>query len=189
MSLQDITNKILADAQAEADKIIQANKAETEKMADQKDKEIAQAVQAIERKGREKEARLIEQSEFKIRTIKKNALLQVKQELIDQAFAVAKKNLTGLDDIAFITLMVNLLKDAPRLDKAKIIASTKRKNQISKAMKRTRISYKFSAEKLPPGQEGFILSSKTIEVNNTIDSLVKHKREGLEADVVKVLFG
>jgi len=189
MSIQDITNKILSDAKAEADKIIAENKSAIEKMTKEKDEKIVEAVKNVEEKGKAKEQKVKEQAEFQCRMLEKNATLKVKQELIDQVFETTKKDLAHLDDEKFVKLMTALFKKAAKLEDAEIIASTDKKDLITKAARESGRAEKISEKHLPKGQEGFVLSSKTIEVNNTVDSLVETRREELEAEVANILYG
>lgn len=188
MSLQDITDKILADARAEAQKIADANKADIASLTLEKGKELNEAIKEIEDKGKDSEDKLKEQAEFKIRMIKKNASLKIKQELIDESFNEAKKKLMHLDDTAYTKLLTSMFKNAQKLEDAEIIAGKEKKAQVAKAAKEAGLSYKVSDKHLADNQEGFILSSKTIEINNTIDSLVDAKREELEVEVANILF-
>jgi len=189
MSLQDITKKILSDAQKEAKKIMNENMKEINKITIQKDKEITAAVQALKEKGKEKATKLKEQAEFQARSIEKNAILEAKQELINQVYQAVKRKLAQLKDAEFINLMVGLLKNAPRLAEAEIITSVDKKDILARAVKKAGYSYKIAKKNLAAGQKGFILSSKTVEINNTIDNLVNSQRDELEVAVAKILFG
>ena len=188
MSLQDITNKILTDAHRETERILQASRAEIKKVVVQKDKEIAEAVQAIEEKGKEKAAKLKEQAMFKIRTMEKDTILKVSQELIDQVFAMAKNKLAQFSDSDFVKLMTAIFRNTPLIDNAEVRTSTAKKNLVSKAIKKAGLSYKIAKDHLPKDQEGFILISKTIEINCTIDNLVDSKKEEMESEVAEILF-
>lgn len=188
MSLKNIINKIYTDAAQEEEKINKEMNDELIKISQASDRDTKNIVKGIIRKGEARIVKLNEQSEFKQRMIKKNAVLEAKQGLMDQVFLKAEERLTQLNDKDYIGLMRKLFKEAPRVEQAEVITSKKRQALVAAAMRQEAGDYKISNKYLPDGQEGFIISSATIEVNNTIENLDNSKRGGLEPDVVTILF-
>ena len=189
MSLQDITDKILADAKKEADQIESASKDALAKATQEKDKEATGALETIEAKGKESKAKLTEQAQFKARLLLKNATLNAKQELIWEVFEGAGRKLIALEDDKFVKLMAGLMKSSPKLPECEVITSSKRKDLIARAIKEAGLSYKVSDKTLSEHEDGFVLSSPKIEVSNTLVDLLDDKKEELEGEVAQVLFG
>ena len=188
MSLQDITDKILADAKKEADQIEAASKDALAKTTAEKDKEASGVLETVEAKGKEGRTKLTEQAQFKARLLLKNASLQAKQELIWEVFEGAGRKLIALEDDKFVKLMAGLMKASPKLPDCEVVTSSKRKDLISKAIKEAGLDYKISSETLSEHEDGFVLSSPKIEVSNTLVDLLDDKKEELEGEVAKVLF-
>jgi len=189
MSLQDITDKILADAKKEVDQIEAASKDEVAKASQEKDKVITETLEAIDAKGKEKKTKLTEQAEFKARLLLKNATLKTKQDMIWEVFEKAGEKLIALEDDKFVKLMAGLIKKSPKLPDCEVVTNSKRKDLISKAIKEAGLDYKLSDKTLSEHEDGFILSSPKIEVSNTLVDLLDDKKEELEGEVAQVLFG
>ncbi len=188
MSLQDITNKIISDAKKEAEEIITQNKKEMEKFTAQKNGEIEKAINSIKVIGEKKSAKLKEQAAFQVRMIKKNAMLKTRQDLINQVLVELKSKLANLNNADFKKLIINAFNNTPLIKDAEIITSVEKRDLITKAVKELKLPYQMSEEHLLKGQEGFIVSSELIEVNNIIDSIVNSKKEKLEEEIVEILF-
>ncbi len=189
MSLKDITTKIIEDARHESAGVVKEIREEMEREMGRKDEEMAEAAETVEKRGAQKADKIREQAEFRSRMIEKNAVLEARQELIGEVFDAVKKKLAALDDEAFTELMVSALKESPRLEGAEVITSAKRRRLMPDAIRRAGVDYALSEKTLPLERDGFILSSATAEVNNTIESIVDSKREELEPEIVKRLFG
>lgn len=188
MALKDITNEILDEARKKAERIAKEGEGELVKIAAAKDEEIIRAVGAVNQKAKIEINRLREQAEFRIRTIKKNAVLRAKQDMVDRVFKLVKERLAKLNGDNFVKLAKIILKKSPKVEDAKVVASKSKKNLVVKALRESGLRYKIAKECLPAGQEGFILKSDVIEVNNTIASLVDGRREDLGMGVAQALF-
>src|SRR3989339_591286 len=188
MSLTDITNKILSDANKKAENIIGDGQKELDKILAEKNQQIVNAIQIIKDRSKERALKIQEQTEFKERMLKKNILLTVKQELIDQVFETAKEKLLKLNDEEFINLMVKMLQSTDMVEDAEIITSSSKKDLIKKAIQKAGLSYKISDKNLPKGEDGFILSSKIVEVNNTIENYINTSKKEFSVVIAKRLF-
>ena len=188
MSLNDITNKILSDAKGEAAKIREAGQKDLETTLANKNEEIVAAVKTLKDKAAKGAERLKKQAEFKKRMTEKTEILKAKQGLISEAFVNAKEQLSDLNEPDFIKLMVKLLKDSPKLDKATIITNNKHKDSVAQALKEAGLDYALSDKSLPAGEKGFIVTSDDIEIDYTFNNLVNGLKSELEGEVVKVLF-
>lgn len=188
MSLTDITNKILSDAEKKVKNIEEDVQKELDNVLAEKNQAIVKVIQDIKVKGKEKALKLQEQTEFRERMIEKNASLAVKQELINEVFEMVKERLMKLNDEEFIDLMVKMLKGTDKVEDAEIITSADKKDLIKKALKKAELSYKISEKNLPKGQEGFILSSPTVEIDNTIENYINNSKKEFSVEIAKRLF-
>lgn len=188
MSLTDITNKILSDAKEKAEEITQESQKELDRVLAEKNQKIVQVIQDIKVHGKEKAIKIQEQTDFRERMVEKNADLSLKQELINQVFEDAKEKLMNLDDEQFVELMVKMLNASDKVENAEVITSKEKEDLIKKALKKGGLSYKISEKKLKKGQEGFILSSDIIEIDNTIDNYINNSKKEFSVEVAKRLF-
>src|SRR3989339_399803 len=106
MSLTDITNKILSDANKKAENIIGDGQKELDKILAEKNQQIVNAIQIIKDRSKERALKIQEQTEFKERMLKKNIFQPVNKELMDQVLKTAKEKLWKLTDKKLKNLMV-----------------------------------------------------------------------------------
>lgn len=125
--------------------------------------------------------------------------LAAKQQLLDQAFALALDKLLALPEEQKIALLANLAADAARTGREVLILSGADHDSIGSAVaqaanaclanRRPELAAQLtlSGETRPiPG--GLILSDGEVEVNCAFDTLVRMQREALEKDVAQLLF-
>lgn len=188
MALSDIIDKIKAEAAAEAARIEAAGRVDHDKTLGDKNKEIMDALAVLKKKQAERVAKTEEQAEFRARMLKKNATLKLKQELMDEVFRAVKRKLAVLGDDEFRRLLVKMLKGSPVLPGAEIVAPARRFALVKKAVKEADLDYRVSERRLPAGTDGFIISTQTVEINNTIDNYVDARRGEFEAGAAKIIF-
>ena len=192
-----LKEKILSDARMAADNNLAQARREAEGIV-LKAREDAQAargaqVSKAERDAAEREKRLISVAELEGRKTR----LALKQRLIEELFSKAVKSLCGKPDAEYEALLVSMLaaaatgheevitceRDRQRLSKDFITAAN---NALAAKGKPGKLTLSDAAR---PISGGFVLRSKQIEVNNSFESIVKIKRDSLEALAVKMLFG
>ena len=192
--IENITNRIKADAQAEIDSInaqAQAQIAEINASYAQKAaKEEADILAKGDISAKERESRLISSAQMEA----KKELLSAKQELINLAFENALNELCALPEEEYVELLSKLAQSAVpengaalafnASDKEKIGAKVVAKaNELCGADKLT------LSEKTVPVKGGFLLSSGSIEVNCSLETLVKTVRTDITGEVNAILFG
>ena len=192
----NLKNRILSDARAEAD----ANISQARREADSivlKAREEAQALHAslvekAERDSIERERRLISVAELEGRKEK----LAVKQRLIEALFIHAIEILCKKPDSEYEALLVDMISNIAAGDE-EVFLSARDNRRLSSGFIRT-VNQSLAAKGKPGGlklsQEarqikgGFILRSGQIEINNSFETVVKMQKDSLESLAVKMLF-
>ena len=112
--LNKITDKILSDAQADAQSVLEA----AEEKCRQIDDEYAEKADSIKEtlnEAAEKEAEsIVVRAKSSAALEKRNILLETKSNLIDEAFASALSEILAFDDVKYRDLLVSLLVSALR---------------------------------------------------------------------------
>lgn len=195
MQAEQVINKILADARAEAEKI--RKRAEEREAAEQakldeqlakfeeQTKAMADKAAADERSQRLAVARMEAAREY----------LAGKAALLDDVFAQARQRLQQLPDNEYRELMVRLMLAAVDSGEEEVIAGKgdarvdqKLVTEVNDKLKgRGRGNLKLSDEKENLGG-GFILRHGRIRTNVSINVLVARARQDLEIELAKDLF-
>ena len=192
-----LTGKIISDARQaaeanvakarhDADEIIGTALAEAKAIGAASGREAA-------RNAEEHERRLISAAELE----GKKAILSLKQRLIDDLFAQAKKLLNEKSRPEYEALLLDMI-SASAFGEAEIIISQRDRERLSEGFinsVNTVLSAAGKPYKLTLSNEakladgGFILRSKDIEIDCSFDSILRIKRDSLEALGAKMLFG
>ena len=174
---------ILAEARAKADEITAKAKAEAQAVGEEV---LAQGRRAAA----EREDRLASTAQMECR----KAVLAAKQDVIEEAFDQAHKQLLALPQEKYIALLADLAVQASVTGKEKLIFSAPDRARVGKAVAAA-ASEKIGsgaaltlAEETRPMDGGFILSDGAGEVNCTFDTLIRLQRGALSGEVAKVLF-
>jgi len=224
--LDKITARIAQDGQKEIDEVLEKARAEAAEITAQYEARGKAEAQKILERGRQsakqREERLASVAQLDAR----KAMLAAKQEMLDEAFERAKKQLLELPQEQYVSLLADLAVKASTTGREKLIFSPADRAQIGKAVvlaaneKLARAAVPDAPGKAPKGRAGavlkaaatamgamakgtamltvaeetrpmdggFILSSGSVEVNCTFDTLVRLQRSELSAQVAKVLF-
>ena len=196
MGAEEVVEKILADARAEADKITKAadeKEAAEQAQLDEHLDEYKKQTEALAKKaGADKKAHLLAAARMDIA----KEYLGKKRKILDEVFARAEKKLKGLPDKEYCELMENLMLEAVETGDEEVIVDKKE----------TRIDQNFIKQinrKLGPGYQGnlrlssekqdiragFILRRGKIKNNVSLDVLLAQARKALEIELAKDLFG
>jgi V/A-type H+-transporting ATPase subunit E len=195
--IENITGRIQADADAEIAQIRQDAAAQVEQIQADYEKLSRQEAEEIVEKGQkmadERGARLVSAAQMEA----KKMTLAAKQEVLDEAFALALEKLTKLPEEEYVTLLANLIVKASstgyeqvilnQVDRARygVKACVKANEQLEAAGKVGGIT--LSAETRPI-QGGLLLSSGAVEVNCALETLVRLSRTELTHEVSELLF-
>lgn len=178
---------IVRRAENEAADILNAAKAEAEK------KERV-ATEKAYKEAEERKKRLLASADLE----GKKQILQVKQDIVGEAFAKAIEKMSSLPAQQYIDIITSIALEAVSSGTEEIILSKKDRDaygaDIIKAInsglsnKGIKGAVKLS-EATRDIKGGFILRSEDIEINNSFDAIIKMRRDELELEVVNALFG
>jgi V/A-type H+-transporting ATPase subunit E len=195
MGTEEVVEKILADANAEAEKIKkQAGEKQAAEQAkfDEQLKEHKKHTNALaEKLGREKKLHLLAAARMNIA----KELLAEKNKILDEVFHQARQHLQNLPDEQYRELINNLMLEAVETGDEEIIIDNNEKRideklirQINHKLGQDRKgSLKLSEEKMPL-VGGFILRRGKVKTNVSFDVLLARARKELEIDLAKELF-
>jgi len=196
-NIESLVNKIIEDAQREADSIVNIAQdkksnminSEKEKAEAEKDEILAKArIEAQTRK-----ERVISNAKLKVR----NNKLQAKQEVMDRVFEIALEQLRNLPCDIFSKFVKTSVMSSGVDGNEKIIVNKNYKpkfndelmNDINNSLKETgKVSNVDLSVEIRDIKDGFILAKKGIELNYTFEDLMNSIREDIEGDILAVLF-
>lgn len=197
MSIENITSKILSDAREKAQQIVDDAQRQAEQILSDAAGEAQQrretAMVAAEKEVQLTEERILSSAKME----EKKILLQTKQELLSQSFALALQKIESMSDEAYNKLVSTMMIKLIETGDEEIIMSERDKKRLSPdfvyyvnrtvAKEEVSCNVKFSDEmrEIPLG---FILKRGDIEINATFEALLRQRREELSAEVVKILF-
>ena len=193
--IEGITSEILAAAQREAAKILDADKADasivTDKAKEESAKTLAQAAETAKEKAAAQKERALSRAEME----SKQTLLAEKQAVIKEVIAAAKEKLCAQDGAAYFGMLEKLLAQTVRAGDGEICFS---KDDLARlpadfgaranaAAQRAGGTVKI-AEAPAAIANGFILRYGGIEENCSLDALFLEKEEALHDLVGGLLF-
>lgn len=179
--------EMLKRAESEAAAILNAAKAEAEA------KKRAAAEEAG-KEAEERKKRLLASADLEGR----KQILKAKQDMVDEAFARALDKLSSLPADRYVDLIASMAVEAVRSGTEEIILSPKDRdaygieivNKVNSKLSEKGMKGAVSLSDTTRNIKcGFILKSGNIEINNSFEVIIKMRRDELEAEVVKVLFG
>ena len=197
MSVNNITSKILRDAEGRKESILataeeEKNKILSKKVASAKELE-KEILEKAEIEAKSKKERVISGAKLKAR----NEKLAAKQEVIEEVFSKSVETLCKLNDREFVkfikdsilslnidgdeTLILN--EDGNKIVSKEVVAEINAELKAKGLKGEIKIS-----ETIGSFRGGFILEKGGVEINNTFESLVDSLKEQLEFEVAKVLF-
>ncbi len=195
MEAEQVIDKILADAKAEAEKIkTQADEkeaAEQAKFNEQLEEHKKQTNALAEKLGSEKKLHVLAAARM---DIAKEHLAE-KSRILDEVFDQARQQLQKLSDDQYKTLCTNLMLEAVETGDEEVIIDTNEKRIDEKFIKQInnklgperKGNLKLSRQTQPIGP-GLNLKRGKIKNHVSLDVLLTQTRKDLEIDLVKDLF-
>ena len=195
-NLNNITSKIIKDAEEKRDEILNAAQVESDSIIAKETKKAKNLeVELIEKakiEAKARENRVISNARLKVR----NNELKAKQDMISKVFEKAVERLNSLSTLEYKEYILRAL-DSLDLEGTEILIINKKdedvinnkflldlNNKLIGLGKKGKISISTNGN----FDRGFILDRNGIQINNTFESLVKSLRSELELEVTKVLF-
>lgn len=196
-NLDNLTSKIIDDANERAETIIKEAKQERDKIiGKQIEKANNEKIDIIEKaklSARSKADRVISNAHLTAR----NKNLEAKQEVIDKVFREALLKLQNLSKEQYLEFVRNSIMSMKiEGDEEIIIPSNEERinegfiNSLNKQLESLgkKGELKLSSEKREI-KTGFIIYKNGIEINNSFEALVSSLRDELEQDIIGALFG
>ena len=192
--IENITNRIKADVQAEIDQINASADAQIAEInasyAQKAAKEEADILAKGEVSAEERESRLVSSA----RMDAKKEMLETKQSMINLAFDKALEKLEGLPEDEYISFLAGLVKSTSPEGKGVLTFNASDKEKIgekvvSKANELCSGGNIALSDKTAQIKGGFILNDGAVEVNCSLETLVKTVRTGVTGEVNAILFG
>ncbi len=195
MEAEQVVEKILADAKAEAEKIKkQAEENETAeqaKLSRQLDEYNKQTEILARKAGEDEESHILAAARMDIA----KQLLAEKRRILDDAFEQARQQLRDLPEEEYRALFTKMMLETVETGDEEVIVD-KNDNRINQDLidqinqqldSRGKGNLKLSDEKQDIGA-GFILKRGQIKTNVSLDVLLDQARKELEIDMAKELF-
>ena len=189
--LERITSRIEAEAKSEVDGILDAGKAETERIVGswraRIDAETRELTAKNEKAAAEREERLRSAAEMDAR----KTILAAKQEMVEQAYALALDKLCALGEDEKVKLLSELMVRASSTGTEEAVFSAADRTVGAKAVEAANAA---SGKKLTlskdtaPIRGGFILRDQNVEVNCAFETLVRLQKAETAGEVAKILF-
>jgi len=196
MEAEQVVEKILADAKAEADKIKKQAEdqeaAEQAKLSEQLDEYKKQTELLAQKAGEDKKSHILAAARMDIA----KEYLAEKRNILDEVFEQARRQLQDLPDEEYRALIKKLLLDAVETGDEEVVVDTNEgriDHEFIKQINRElgsdyKSNLKLSDEKQDIGA-GFILKRGKIKTNVSIQVLLEQARKELEIELAKELFG
>ncbi len=192
MSIDNITSKILSDAQNNADSSLMnaentkqeiINKAKSEAEIIIKTEEERAAKDAVDLKNRR-----ISAAELQSRKM----LLSAKQEAITKSFDAAIEKLKAMPENEYVSFLVQEILKIPNCEGI-IVLNAKDRENIGDRLVKT-VNEKLGAEKVILSKNtvntsgGFVLKKGNVEINSTFETLLDSIKDELTGEIANVLF-
>jgi V/A-type H+/Na+-transporting ATPase subunit E len=191
MNADQVVEKILSQARAEAEQILSAASETARKENQRLEKEIdayrQETARLAEAAGQDKLSRMLAAARMQ------NArdLLAVKGCILDELFGRVKQRIEQMPDNEYLELMKRQLQKAVQTGQEEVIVG-KNENRINQAFLDRVNSELRSSLRLSPAREdiggGFILSSGKVRVNAGTDVLTGQLRDKMEMELAAGLF-
>jgi V/A-type H+-transporting ATPase subunit E len=195
MDGEQVIEKILADARAEADKIkkeAQAKLAQEQKQADEALAEFRKQTEALAQKaGADAKSQVLSAARM---ALAKEELAE-KAKILDDVFARAEQQIRTLPDEQYRSMMTKLMADSVQSGDEEVIIDTGEKRIDQQLLDKVnqqlaskgKGNLKLSSERQPIGG-GFILKKGKIQNNASLKILLGRARDKLEIELAKGLF-
>ena len=191
-NVNNITSKILKDAEVERDSILASAEEEKRKIISKKVDSAkvleTQMLDKAKNTGNSLKDRIISSAKLKVR----NDKLVEKQAIIEEIFNASIEELSKIEGKDFLNFIKNSILAMDIDSEKNLILNQKGLNSIeTNFIENLNKEIKGNIKLInKPGnfKGGFILEKDGIEINNTYEALVSAYRDELELEIVKVLF-
>ncbi|KPU44207.1 V-type proton ATPase subunit E [Oxobacter pfennigii] len=195
--IDNLKKRILRDDEIEAEKILKEAEDKAKQILEESkikaESAINEAKAKAQKNGEDSKDRIIARARLDGR----NNVLSAKQELIDKIFTLAEEKINSMDKKDYSVFIEELLINSVETGDEEVILSDNDKDRLDPglvAMVNQKLTsqnknwmLKISDEKRNI-KSGFLLKNKGIEVNCSVESLIRSLRESLEGEIAGLLF-
>ena len=205
--LSKITDRILNDARADAQKLLDAADQECARIAEKAKLDAADIRAEIDTDARREAEEILNRARSSEATVSRDTILDIKGRSVDKAFALAKKRLLSLPEEEYAALLSSMLAAALKTkqddERARIengddtdvptsvcelTLNTADREKYGKTLVEGAAERIVLSDKTAAIDGGLILSYGSIEINCSIDKIIEQLRPTLEARVYRALF-
>lgn len=193
-----ITERILADAERQAQENLAAANEEKNKLLHQTDERIRMRNQAALDSAKADAADLLKRSQAVCDLEIRKMQLAVKRQVLDETFADAKKALARISGEEYTLLLSRLLEECAltgdggvilSVQDSKIIGKPEFVKRAEKALREKGVDRSIKIEGTDDALDGgFRFVSGGMEINCSLDAVISQNRDALEAGVSRILF-
>ena len=195
MNAEQVVQKILAEANAEAEKIVKEAKAKAAEQEAQLNTEIADFDAQTEQLAKEAAEDKLQRMLANARMANAKQMLAAKVEILDDVFDKAKAAVKELPDDQYLSLMTKLIKQAVETGDEEVIVG-KNENRINQSFIKSvnrELGAGFKGNLRLSDQRadiagGFILTRGKVQVNASTDVMIDSLRERMEIELSQGLF-
>lgn len=196
MNAEQVVDKILSEANAKAETIVNEAKAGAEQKSAELEQEIKDFDVQTEQLAKDAADDKLQRMLARARMANAKQLLAAKVNLLDEVFEQAKAAVNTLPDDPYLDLMTKLMKQAVETGDEEVIVGKdeQRINEsfISKLNKELGSGFKGNLRLSKQRSDisgGFILSRGKVQINAGTDVLIESLRDTMETELAQTLFG
>lgn len=186
MALNDILVKIKKETEEKVKKIKEEAALRLQEIEKEWQKKIAAEKEKIFHQAKQRAEKRNKQEEIKMVLTTKNLILTEKQKILENLWQEVLEELAVLDDEKYLELISNLLIKCPK-EKGTIIAAAGREKITDQAIKKVHRQDNLSTQTVK-ARGGFIYQSEAMEIDVTLEELVKEMKEEINVELTKILF-
>jgi V/A-type H+-transporting ATPase subunit E len=193
MSIENITNKILAEANEQSKQIIDEAKDKNNIIIENARRQSEEILADYQERAKEDaqllKSRRVSVAELEVRKIR----LGEKQALILKCFEKALDRLANMDREKYINFLFNKIL-ALEVEGGELLLNSRDKESLGEDLVK-RVNQSSGREQLTlssdtiEGSGGFVLRKGSVEINSTLETMVNGVKEVVNPDVVTKLFG
>ncbi len=182
---QNIIDKILADANAEANEIKKAAMAEADEIIAQANAKAAKEAQALNKLAEEEAAKAAAKEISAAEMDAKKMILETKQACLEEVSKAAKAKLLALKGAEYENIILKMLENFPGVKDCQVILSNKDKKDLAAAVSAKGYAV---ADEARDFDGGFVLKKGDIEYNYSFESIIAVEKEEFEKIAAGILF-
>lgn len=204
--LSKITDKILAEARADAAATLAQAKARAEEISRDAERRAAELCERVDESAKREASEIVSRTKSSEAMLRRNALLAEKSAMIDEVFSEAHRELLALSDEKYLALLAALASTVLgqlRADEAtnrelygeeesaepfEVLLNARDADRCGKALKKALPEDAHLSDEVAAIDGGLIVRHGRVEVNCSLKSLIDQVRPTLEARISHTLF-